>query len=74
MTGPGLAAALRAALDREIPGAVRLRRELHAGAELSGAEYRTAAERAPTWLSASPTSMYTCGNTLARYPACRWYG
>jgi amidohydrolase len=37
------AAALRAALDREISGAVRLRRELHAGAELSGAEHRTAA-------------------------------
>ena len=43
MTGPDLAAALRAALDREISGAVRLRRELHAGAELSGAEHRTVA-------------------------------
>jgi len=43
VTGPGPATALRAALDREISGAVRLRRELHAGAELSGAEHRTAA-------------------------------
>ncbi len=43
MTGPGPAAALRAALDRELPDAVRLRRELHAGAELSGSEHRTAA-------------------------------
>jgi amidohydrolase len=39
----GLAAALRAALDREISGAVRLRHELHSDAELSGAEHRTAA-------------------------------
>ena len=43
MTGSRPAVALRAALDREIPGAVRLRRELHANAELSGAEHRTAA-------------------------------
>ena len=43
MTGPRPAAALRAALDREIPGATRLRHELHAEAELSGAEHRTAA-------------------------------
>jgi amidohydrolase len=43
VTGTDPAAALRAALDREIPGAVRLRRELHANAELSGAEHRTAA-------------------------------
>lgn len=49
-TGPGpapadsgLALALRAALDRELADAVRLRHELHAGAELSGSEYRTAA-------------------------------
>ncbi len=46
MTGRRLAAALRAALDREVSGAVRLRRELHAGAELSGAEHRTAARGA----------------------------
>jgi len=43
VTGPRPAAALRAALDREIPGATRLRHELHAEAELSGAEHRTAA-------------------------------
>ena len=43
MTDSRPAVALRAALDREIPGAVRLRRELHANAELSGAEHRTAA-------------------------------
>ncbi len=45
-TGPGLAAALRAGLDRELTGAVRLRRELHAGAELSGSEHQTAARMA----------------------------
>jgi len=38
-----LAARLRAALDAELPAAVALRRELHADAEPSGAEYRTAA-------------------------------
>ncbi len=38
-----LAAALRSALRRELPAAVTLRRELHAAAELSGAEQRTAA-------------------------------
>ena len=43
MTGSGPAAALRAALDRELAEAVRLRHELHAGAELSGSEHRTAA-------------------------------
>jgi amidohydrolase len=39
----GLAAALRAGLAEELPAAVRLRHELHAAAEASGAEYRTAA-------------------------------
>jgi amidohydrolase len=43
VTGPDPAAALRAALDRELSDAVGLRRELHAGAELSGSEHRTAA-------------------------------
>ncbi|HTS95752.1 MAG TPA: amidohydrolase [Streptosporangiaceae bacterium] len=43
MTGPGAAAALRAALERELDDAVRLRRDLHAHAELSGSEHRTAA-------------------------------
>ncbi len=41
-----LAARLRAALDREISGAVQLRHELHAGAEVSGAEHRTSARMA----------------------------
>lgn len=39
----GLAAGLRAGLAGELGGAVLLRHELHAGAELSGAEHRTAA-------------------------------
>jgi amidohydrolase len=39
----GLAAALRAALARELDDAVLLRHELHADAEASGAEHRTAA-------------------------------
>jgi amidohydrolase len=44
VTGTGaLAASLRAGLAQETDGAIRLRRELHAGAELSGDEYRTAA-------------------------------
>jgi amidohydrolase len=45
MTAPGggPAAALRAALDRELAAAVRLRHELHAAAELSGSEHQTAA-------------------------------
>jgi amidohydrolase len=43
VTSPRPDAALRAALDREISGAIALRHELHAGAELSGAEHRTAA-------------------------------
>jgi len=45
VTGPGLAAAqaLRAALEHELDDAVELRRDLHAHAELSGAEHRTAA-------------------------------
>lgn len=38
-----LAAALRTALAAELDGAVQLRHELHAAAELSGAEYGTAA-------------------------------
>ena len=42
-SGSGLALALRAALDRELADAVRLRHELHAGAELSGSEHQTAA-------------------------------
>jgi amidohydrolase len=42
-SGSGLVAALRAALERELADAVRLRHELHAGAELSGAEHQTAA-------------------------------
>ena len=41
--GLGLAAVLRAALARELAGAVLLRHELHADAEESGAEHRTAA-------------------------------
>lgn len=42
--GPsGLAEQLRAALARELDGAVMLRRELHANPELSGSEIRTAA-------------------------------
>jgi amidohydrolase len=43
LAGAGLAAALRAALDRELDDAVRLRHELHAGAEVSGSEHWTAA-------------------------------
>jgi amidohydrolase len=39
-----LAAALRAALDRELAGAVALRHDLHAHAELSGSEHQTAAK------------------------------
>ena len=42
-THPDLLTVLRAALGRELADAVRLRHELHAGAELSGAEYQTAA-------------------------------
>ena len=38
-----LAAALRDALSRELPDAIRLRHELHADAEPSGAEHHTAA-------------------------------
>lgn len=43
MRTAGLAGALRAALARELPGAVRLRHDLHAHAELSGAEHWTSA-------------------------------
>ena len=39
----GVRDALRAALAGELPDAIRLRRELHASPELSGAEHRTAA-------------------------------
>ena len=51
----GLAAALRDALDREVPDAVLLRHELHAGAEPSGSEHQTAALVANA-LGASPAS------------------
>ena len=43
MTGESLAEMLRAGLARELDGAVRLRHELHADAEPSGSEHRTAA-------------------------------
>jgi amidohydrolase len=43
VTSPGLSAALHAALARELPGAVRLRHDLHAHAEPSGSEHRTSA-------------------------------
>jgi amidohydrolase len=43
VTSADLAAALRAALAGELPDAVRLRHDLHAHAELSGAEHRTSA-------------------------------
>jgi amidohydrolase len=43
VTDPRLAAALRAGLARELDDAIRLRHELHADAEPSGAEHRTAA-------------------------------
>lgn len=43
MTSADLPAALHAALDRELPAAVRLRHDLHAHAEPSGAEHRTSA-------------------------------
>jgi amidohydrolase len=43
VTNAGLAAALRAALDGELADAIRLRHDLHAHAELSGAEHRTSA-------------------------------
>lgn len=43
MTDARLAAALRAGLARELDDAIRLRHELHADAEPSGAEHRTAA-------------------------------
>ena len=45
MTGAELSAALRAALTRELPAAVRLRHDLHAHAEPSGSEHRTSARR-----------------------------
>ncbi len=43
MTGESLAEMLRAGLASELDGAVRLRHELHADAEPSGSEHRTAA-------------------------------
>jgi amidohydrolase len=43
VTSAGLSAALHAALARELPGAVRLRHDLHAHAEPSGSEHRTSA-------------------------------
>jgi amidohydrolase len=43
VTDARLAAVLRAGLARELDDAVRLRHELHADAELSGSEHRTAA-------------------------------
>jgi len=43
VTGESLAEMLRAGLARELDGAVRLRHELHADAEPSGSEHRTAA-------------------------------
>jgi amidohydrolase len=43
VTDARVAAALRAALARELDDAIRLRHELHADAEPSGAEHRTAA-------------------------------
>jgi amidohydrolase len=43
VTSADLAAALRAALADELPDAVRLRHDLHAHAEPSGAEHRTSA-------------------------------
>jgi amidohydrolase len=43
VTGAELSAALHAALTRELPAAVGLRRDLHAHAELSGSEHWTSA-------------------------------
>jgi len=43
VTNADLAAALRAALDGELADAIRLRHDLHAHAEPSGAEHRTSA-------------------------------
>lgn len=43
MNAGNVAARLHSALAGELDGAIRLRRELHAQPELSGAEYRTAA-------------------------------
>jgi amidohydrolase len=55
VTDASLAAVLRAALARELEDAVRLRHELHAGAEPSGSEHRTAA-RVAAALGASDAS------------------
>ena len=43
MTSPGLAALLRAGVASQLADAVLLRHELHADAEPSGSEHRTAA-------------------------------
>jgi len=43
VTSADLPAALAGALDRELPGAIRLRHDLHVHPELSGSEHRTSA-------------------------------
>jgi amidohydrolase len=60
----GLAAALRAALSREIDGAVRLRRELHANAEPSGFEQRTAARVAAALGAAEAATIADTGRIV----------
>jgi amidohydrolase len=69
VTGSRPAAALRAALDREIPDAIRLRHELHTGAELSGAEHRTAARVAAELGAADAPAVAGTGRIVRIGPA-----
>ena len=73
MTGPSLMAApaeaLRAALDRELEDAVALRHELHAAAELSGAEYQTAARVAAALGAADAPAVAGTGRLVRIGPA-----
>jgi amidohydrolase len=69
MTASGPAAALRAALDRELADAVRLRHELHASAELSGSEYQTAASVAAALGEPDAPSVADTGRLVRIGPA-----
>jgi amidohydrolase len=68
-TGSGLAAELRSALDAEIDDAVKLRHELHADAELSGAEHRTAARVAAALGALDAPVVAGTGRTVRIGPA-----
>jgi len=69
VTGASLAADLRAALASELDDAVRLRHELHAAAELSGSEHRTAARVAEALGAGDAPSVAGTGRIVRIGPA-----